>query len=70
MQMSGGHLLPPVQKLVATTQFASGKLAVESLILCIGEADEDERDYIGEKQKASSSASALPMWMGKVYRGK
>ena len=27
MQVSGGHLLPPVQKLVATIIFASGKNA-------------------------------------------
>jgi len=32
MLMSGGHLLPPVQKLVASLLFASGKKAIESLI--------------------------------------
>jgi hypothetical protein len=32
MQLSGGQLPPPVQKLVASLQFAFGKLAVESLI--------------------------------------
>jgi len=34
MQHPGGVLLPPVQKLVASLQFAQGKLAIESLILC------------------------------------
>jgi len=34
MQLSGGQLLPPIQKLVATIQFAKGKLVIESLILC------------------------------------
>ena len=32
MQVSGGHLLPPVQKLVATIRFAIGKSVIESLI--------------------------------------
>jgi len=32
MQHPGGVLLPPVQKLVASLQFAHGKLAIESLI--------------------------------------
>jgi len=35
MQQSGGLLLPPVQKLVATIIFAQGaKMQIESLILC------------------------------------
>ena len=43
-----------------TIQFASGKLVIESHILCIGSADADGEVYRG-KQNPSSSASALPM---------